>query len=334
MASSVYPIPSGGAATTTFGQQTTVPAAGNLYKFTLALGAGVYNIACISSTVATITFLNGSSEITTVTTTSGAVTATLSTASTHAVVSINTGTNIDITFTQTKVLLPNGAPSGTLYTITSTQTFTGRGKAWVCLVGGGDGGNGGYPYQSSGGSGGASGYVHSGIITLTEDVLVTIGTAGTGGTRNNNQANNGNAGNHTTVGNLLSSASGSRANGASGQYESGGTRRGNNGNVSAGYPYPWITNLGGPGNNGLTGSGGSSSYNYAMGAEGGNGGSGLIGAGGKGGWDGVPAANATGYGGGGGAGGTNNQTFNNTNGTFLNLSGGNGSPGIAYIVVL
>lgn len=334
MSLSVFPLPTAPTSPTTFGQVTTVPAAGQLYKFATTFGTGVYNITCNSSFVATVTFLNGTSEILSTTTTSGAVTVTLTTAPTHAVISINTGTNLEVTFTQTKVLLPNGAPSGTLHIITSTQLFTGRGKAWVCLVGGGSGGNGGYPYQSEGGSGGASGRIVSGTVNLTQDVLVTIGAGGTGGTRNNNQANSGNAGGETTLGNLLTSANGGRGNGGQGTFQSGNTRYGNPGNVSPGYDYPWITNLGGPGNNGLTGGGGASSYNYAVGAYGGSGATGLIGAGGRGGWDGVPAENATGYGGGGGGGGTNNQTFNNTNGTFLNLSGGNGTAGIAYIVVL
>lgn len=334
MSINVFPEATIGSTPTTFGRLATIPNANNVYKVIVDLGAGTYTATCISSTTTTMYFMSGATQIATATTTSGTVSVNLTSAIDNVIVTINTGTNIELTFTQTKILLPASAPSGTLYTITSSQNFSARGKAWVCLVGGGSGGNGGHSSQTEGGRGGDSGRVLSGVTTLTEDVAIQIGAGGIGGTRNNNSSNAGNAGGATTLGNLLTSANGGFASAPNGYSSNSPVRRGAAGNVSSGHGFPWIANLGGPGNNGLTGSGGFSSYNYAVGAEGGEGGVGLIGAGGKGGWDGVPAANATGYGGGGGGGGTNNNVFNNVNQTYTNASGGNGTAGIAYIVMV
>lgn len=338
MSLSVFPLPTAATSPTTFGQVTVVPAAGALYKFAATFGSGVYTITCVSSTITTMSFMNGTTNILDAATSNGTVTVTLATAPTHVILSTNTGTNIEVTFTQTKVLLPTGAPSGVLYTITSTQMFTGRGKAWVCLVGGGNGGNGGIPAQTEGGNGGASGKVLSGTVTFTEDTLVTIGAGGVGGTsgtqNNYYSPNAGAAGGATTLGSLLTSANGGAGAGGYGTYQSGNTRLGREGAASPAYNYPWITNLGGPGNTALTGGGGASSYNYAVGAYGGSGYAGLIGTGGRGGWDGVPAESGTGYGSGGGGGSTNSWAYNNTNQTFTYLNGGIGAPGIAYIVLV
>jgi hypothetical protein len=334
LAQSIFPAATIASTPTTFGRLATIPNANNVYKVIVELGAGTYTTTCTSSTNASVYFMNGTTEIASGTTTSGTLTTNLASSVDNVIVVINTGTNVEVTFTQTKIILPSSAPSGTLYTINSSQTFSARGKAWVCLVGGGSGGNGGTPSQTTGGRGGDSGRIFSGVVSLSEDVMVTIGAGGNGGTRNNSGPNNGNSGGSTTIGNLATSANGSSASAPNGYTNENNVRRGLAGNVSSGHGLPWITNLGGPGNNGLTGSGGYSSFNYAVGAEGGEGGSGLIGAGGKGGWDGVPAANATGKGGGGGGGGTNNGAFNNTNATYTNASGGNGTQGIAYIVVI
>lgn len=334
MALSVFPETTIASTPTTFGRLATIPNANNVYKVIVELGAGTYTTTCISSTNATVYFMRGTTQVATATTVSGTVTTNLASSVDNVIVTINTGTNIEVTFTQTKIILPSSAPSGTLYTINSTQNFSARGKAWVALVGGGSGGNGGNQSQTNGGNGGASGAVFSGVVTLTEDVAVTIGAGGNGGTRNQNVSNVGNAGGATTVGNLATSASGSSGAGGNGTTEDSNLRTGRPGSVSPAHGLPWITNLGGPASNALTGGGGASSFNFAVGATGGNGATGLIGAGGRGGWDGVPANNATGLGGGGGGGGTNNSAFNNTNMTYVNATGGNGTQGIAYIVVI
>ena len=274
MAQSVFPSATIASTPTTFGRLATIPNANNVYKVIAELGAGTYTTTCISSTNATVYFMSGTTQIATGTTVSGTLTTNLASSVDNIIVTINTGTNIELTFTQTKIILPSSAPSGTLYTINSTQNFSARGKAWVTLVGGGSGGNGGNQSQTEGGRGGNSGGVLSAVVTLTEDVAITIGAGGNGGTRNQNVSNSGNAGGATTLGNLLTSANGSVASAPNGYTSENNVRRGQAGNVSAGHGYPWIANLGGPGNSGLTGSGGFSSFNYAVGAEGGNGGSG------------------------------------------------------------
>jgi hypothetical protein len=72
--------------------------------------------------------------------------------------------------------IPNG-----MQLFTSSGTWTkpaGIGKAWVILVGGGGGGGGG---GYGAGTGGGSGAYCEGIVTVTGNVSVTVGTGGAGG---------------------------------------------------------------------------------------------------------------------------------------------------------
>ena len=104
------------ATTTTFGREFTAANTSTLYSATVSLDPGVYTVTCASGTVTTVIFMNGSTTVTTASTSSGTVSVTLGTAVTKVLYSINTGSNIAITLTQTKIVLPFGSASGVVQT--------------------------------------------------------------------------------------------------------------------------------------------------------------------------------------------------------------------------
>ena len=96
MALSVFPIP-----VTAIGKNIncTVPSANTLYAGTVNIIAGLYRVTCVSSTIANLTFWNGSTLIGTATTASGTVDFNLSTAATKITVTTDTGSSIIVTAT-------------------------------------------------------------------------------------------------------------------------------------------------------------------------------------------------------------------------------------------
>ena len=96
--------------------------------------AGVYTISCTSTVTANVDFWNGSAYIGTATTVSGTVLYSLGTAATKALVySSSAGTVVSIS--QTGAAL---APvSGTLDTLTNSQTYNQTGLAYIVAVGAG-----------------------------------------------------------------------------------------------------------------------------------------------------------------------------------------------------
>jgi hypothetical protein len=304
MSSVVFPQPS----TSSISAYNVTATSPNIfYSFAnTVITAGVYRFTCVSSTVATIYFYNGSALLTTAVTSSGTVDVSLSTAPTKVAFFTNTGSNVLITFTFLAAPLSSGA-NGTVDTLTTSQTYTQTGPAFVVVVGGGGGGAGtNSSYGGYKGGGGGSGGVQSSTYTLTGSTVVTIGAAG----NKSGTGNDGNAGGATTFGNLTSNGGGGGS-----PYEGGGlggTPGGVDGgkyNYSAGQEstassYPFVVS-------GTTGSGskGGDSRTYGSG----------IGTSGPGGANG---GDATGYGSGGGGGGNGGT----------NSTGGNGRPGVVYVL--
>lgn len=254
----------------------TAPVSETLYYVAAPFSVGVYNITCVSSTVATVAFYNSNTPITTISTVSGAVSVNLGTAATHIAYSTNTGSNIQILITLVGVPLASGV-SGVLDTITSSGTYTFTGRAAILLVGAGNNGGGGFidhAGRHEGGSGGASGGVSGPhYVELTGSTPVTVGAA-PGGLSSFAGFTTGSAGSGAGGGN--GSAGSSSSNGAP-------VRPGTTGGGAGGRR--WYQN--GPntgGGNGAIGTGGAGGSNSAgspgtgRGAGGGGGsGSGFVG---------------------------------------------------------
>ena len=219
-----------GSSVSSIAQTFTAASPAYRYKSTVDLAVGTYTVSCISSTNATIEFYNGSTLITSVTTTSGTVVVNLATAATNIAYFVNTGTSIIISLQLTGVALTT-ASSGTVDIITNTSTYNQTGLVYYCVVGGGGGGGNGSSQQ---GGGGGSGGIESGRTILNTSTSITIGAAGNGGTGNTNLVNvsgnqfggSGNAGGSTIFGSIAT------VNGGSGG--SGGLVNNWNGGRSAG----------------------------------------------------------------------------------------------------
>jgi hypothetical protein len=304
MSITIFPEPS---ASSVSAYNVTATSSNVLYSFAnTVINAGVYRFTCVSSTIATILLYNGNTLLTTAVTSSGTVDVNISTAPTKVAFYTNTGSNVLITFTFLAAPLSSSA-SGTVDTLTTSQTYTQTGPAFVVLVGAGGGGGGtNSTYGGYRGGGGGSGGVYSSPYTLTGNTSVTIGARGNA----SGSGNAGNAGGATIFGNLTSNGGGGGdayegggAGGTPGGAE-GGKYNYSAGQESAASSYPFVVS-------GTTGSGskGGDSRTYGSG----------IGTSGPGGTNG---GSATGYGAGGGGGGNGGN----------NSTGGNGSAGVVYVI--
>jgi hypothetical protein len=324
MAIDIFPVPvtsSGPNAKT-----IVATAADTLYEGKSSFAVGVYKIDCAAGVVSNVEFLSDAGTVQTLATTvSGTVTVSVLTACDRIRAYTDTGTNTNITIELIASTLPDSmATFGNIVTLTNTQTYAGTstsGYAYAVIVGAGGGGAGGASQGSGWGGGGGSGGVAKGLVALTGNLSVTIGTAGTGGYRAN-----GNTGGATTVGNIT-------ANGGGG------------GNTNVYYGGAGIAGTPGGGNGGnvhgngqlstkvyqfvkLGTTGGGAGMNTGSGTTNSGGGSG-IGTGGNNpnsNNNGHNGGNATGYGGGGGGGGGNNSAND------YNFSGGSGSAGVVYLM--
>ena len=219
MASNVFPQ-----ATTSSvsARAATIVSPSTYYRLSQTFSASVWSITCVSSTIANITFYNAAgSAITNAITSSGSISVNLASDAAYAIIHINTGSNVVVTFTQTALPLVSNTVSfsGTLDTITSSGTYTpesGAGPAYVLCFGAG-GGGGGSGYAASGGGGGGAGGLWAGYYTLPSSLSVTIGAFGNGGGPAGGPANAGNAGGTSVFGNIQ--ATGGRGGGPG----SGGT---------------------------------------------------------------------------------------------------------------
>lgn len=303
MAIQVFPTPSTDAGADAY--SVTATTANVLYAFnnTTELIVGVYTITSPATVVAKIFFYNGANtSFANVSTVSGTVDFNLATQPTEVAFFTSAGTSVPIVFTY-KAEPVTTVTSGTLDTLTNTQTYTETGPAFAIIVGGGGGGAGNRQLNIGGydGSGGASGGVQGIEEYLTGSTTVTIGTAGNGGT-----SANGNAGGATTFGNTTSNGGG--GGNVYGNASTAGTPGGgSNGSTSTASIYTFVVS-------GTTGGGGSGASGIGRGSG--------IGTGGNGGNN--TTANAgSGFGSGGGGARDNNNT---------NALGKAGTPGVVYVV--
>jgi hypothetical protein len=236
MAISVFPTP---ISSTSTAWSVTAGATGTLYQATYNFLPSVYRITCVSGTNATIQFFSGTTLITSAVTSSGTIDVNLGTAATNIKYYINTGTNVLITITLLSSALSTSSFSGTLETLTTTQTYTQTGGAYVVVVGGG-GGGGAYTtndpdYRASGGG---SGGVTSDFISLSGNTSVVIGAQGNAGIGGTNNAQDGNAAGATSFGSLTANGGAGGPAGGSSSATPGGTPGGGAG----GQGKYWVTN--------------------------------------------------------------------------------------------
>ncbi len=311
MATTVFPAQS--AASGVNANTVTSTIANTLYSSALSLSKGVYQITTSpTSSVAVVDFWSGNTYIGSATTISGTVTYNLATsADTIYFTTTSNSTNITITLVANAAIV--AGVSGTLDTLTNSQTYTQTGKAYVLVVGGGGGGMGSmFGNFGQGGGGGGGGLLASPYL-LTGNTSVVIGAGGTPGTGGNPNPNiSANAGGATVFGNLT-------ANGGGGGIKNGGGSAG----TPSGYVGTNGTANGGTGDQG----GGSNSNPYPFvktgNNGGGNGGGSGIGTGGNAPGDTYSNGNAgTGYGAGGGGKGNSNAA----------TQGGAGTAGVVYVL--
>jgi hypothetical protein len=306
------------------------------YVLTRNVSSGVYTVTTSPpATNATILFYNGTTLVTTAVTVSGTVQVNLSQNCDKLWINCDDNSTI-VSFVQTAAAVVVNGLSGTLDTITTTSTYNQTGQLYIVAVGGGGGGTDGFASNAPGGGGGG-GALASHIGVVNTSTSITIGAAG-------NRGNPGNAGGSTSFGNLAVATGGNGATATSSNTNS--STGGNSGNVRTGgstavsdpsrfgdagiaVPNPHLSVT--TGTNGGGGGGSFTGNNNSNGTGGAGGGSG-IGTGGAG-SDSGPAAsnaaagNATGYGAGGG-GGRNWSLATNNKATL----GGNGSPGVVYVL--
>jgi len=296
----------------------TIAAANTQYKYTDNFSTGVYRLTSGSSgVVGKFIFYNNSSVIGTGTTVSGTVDFNLATAATSIIMYAESGTDNQFAIEKVGDSAAVSSLSGTLDTLTNTQTYNQTGLLAVIAIGGGAGGGGTYQTTNAAGAGGDAGSLASYIGYVNTSTSVTIGAAGTGGPANGN-GNDGNAkgnsGGQTSFGNLAVAAGGVASN-----SWVGGTTGGQGGGPNIGaagsggvVANPFLSVK--SGTNGGGGGGG-----RATGA--GNGGGSGIGTGGAGGNTNNAAVAGTGYGSGGGGGRT----------TPVQV-GADGTAGVVYVL--
>lgn len=314
MAVSVFPAAT---ISTVNGQAYKVPAKGVKHKLTGTFKAGVYTISCATSTIATVTFQEGST-FTNAVTSSGTVTFNLASDADAVYVSINTGTDIVVSITKTAESVPGAAISGTLDTITATGTYSTTGNLYVVCIGGGAGGGEGQANNNYPAGGGGSGGIDSGFVTTTSSTSVTVGAVGAGNVEPQS------TGGTTSFGAFFSATGGqSGRNGAytvneGGAGGAGGSPNGSNGtegNGNGGNTAASINStitIGSVTANVSGGTGGAKSSGNS-GTPGGNGGKGATAT--------AAAIAATGYGGGGGGGSSPD-----------NRTGSAGTAGVIYVL--
>jgi hypothetical protein len=303
----------------------TVASANTAYTTPANLKPGIYRVTCISTTVANVAFYGtDNAHLVTATTSSGTVDVVVGAAVAKLVYWINTGSNVVVNIERLAIKLPTGTASGTLETITTSQTYSGSGYGIVLAVGGGGGGGGGWSANpGSAGGGGGSGGLRVGGTTLS-GMVITIGAGGNAGARGT-PATAGGAGGATTAGNQTANGGGGGSPGGGGYNVAGA---GGAGGTPSGV-------AGGTGNN-LVGNGGvtlaasvAPIRNDTTGGGAGGNIAGWVAQGSGIGTGGIPNGTnangnaATGYGAGGGAGLGNVTTAGNA---------GAGSPGVVYIL--
>jgi hypothetical protein len=304
----------------------SIETANTAQKVTRTVASGVYTIS-VSPTTSTafVEFISGTTYIGNTTTISGSVTFNLGTAADKVFIQSSGASDV------VTVNLVASAPvyeniSGTLDTITASGTYSQTGLLWVMAIGAGGGAGGGNGGGYIGGSGGGAGGMAIYYGNVAAPTAVTIGAIGTGGSN----GASGTAGGTTSFGSLAVATGGAAGRGGSvgnPTDTAGGVGTTGNTLITGGF---------GGGNNipaatvnkflaiktGTYGGGGRGRHGGSWGESAGAG-DGGIGTGGAGGGNNNNGSAATGYGSGGGAGGGNGSGTSN---------GGNGSPGVIYVL--
>jgi hypothetical protein len=340
MATNVFPVAVTSSSSVS-AKAATIAGSGQYYKLSEKFVASVWTITCVNTTIARVVFFDAAgSSVGGAATSAGAISINLASDAAYALVTIDTGSNVVVTFTQTALPLISSSISfsGTLDTITSSGTYTpasGAGPAYVLCFGAG-GGGGGSGNAASGGGGGGAGGLWAGFHTLPSSLSVTIGAFGNGGGPSGQEATAGNAGGTSVFGNIQATGGngggpGSGGTGGTtgiGSTTGGGSSindlgtnialaSGGNGVTNAGTATPGIA-LVSPVQSVKSGSTGGGGAGSGAGSPSSGAGSG-IGTGGNGVGSGGAGNAATGFaaGGGGGSGGAS--------------SGGRGSAGVIYV---
>jgi len=298
-------------------------AANTAYSTAVNLPAASYLITCVSTTNTTIALIGeGGTVVASGVTSSGSLVLAPAANVRQINYFTNTGSNIAV------IIALQGRPfttavTGTLDTLTTTQTYTQTGYGRVCVVGGGGGGGGVVAGTTIPSSGGASGGVNVPALPLilTGSISVVIGAAGAGVS-----GGNATSGGTTSFGATTATGGGGGFLGISGTgppftpRPTAGSPNGGTGDTVDAGGAPSGTGL--PVVSGTTG-GGAYGFTAAWGTGGGNNGSG-IGTGGAGGAQATAGGNATGYGAGGGGAGSGTPT--------ASRAGGSGTPGVVYVL--
>lgn len=293
--------------------------ANEYYGTNYTFDTGVYTLSASVGSIR-VSFWSGSTEVVTATVTTTASTVSLGQPCSRVVISANTASaRLSIAYSG----LPLAPGSGLVETFTNSQTYTGTGVGYVLIVGGGSGGGAGNVGGNAGPGGGSGGVVLVGPITFAGTEAIVIGAAGNGGATNGAAGNAGGAtsfGNYTANGGSGATA-GTTGGGAGGGGGGGGVNSGGASGSASTAPNvvrPTLTTGGGGGGGYSSGTG------SAAGAAGAGSGIGTGGSGGNANGPTGPGNNASGYGAGGGGGGAR--------GGIASGVGGNGSPGVVYVV--
>jgi hypothetical protein len=317
MATTVFPVAVASSSGSVSAYTIPAAAASTLYSSAFAVAKGVYTITTSpSNSVAVIDFWSGNTYIGTTRTVSGTVTYNLGTAADLIYVTVNTAdTNVTLTLVANAAIV--SGVSGTLDTLTTSQTYTQTGKAYVVVVGGGGGGMGNQFGNFGSGCGGGGGGLLASPVTLSGSTSVVIGARGNAGTGGNPTPNvAANAGGATTFGTLTANG------GSGGNYASGNQSTGTSGGTPSGYITD--TSATATGSQNIGGQNSNPANFVVSGNNGGGGGYGGAGRGNGIGTGGGGAGSAgTGYGAGGGGVGSNSNAA---------TTGGVGTAGVVYVL--
>lgn len=325
MSISVFPAPTAAASSNAFAAE--LAAKNTTYEHINNFEPGVYTVTCApTSSNVSVSFVNATSVLSNVSTTSGTVSITLTSTATKVYLTLfNSASTLPTIVTITKtasILTPDDIGNGTLDTINATGTYNQTGTLAVLAIGGGMHGTLGNASNYRGEDGGRAGFINGGVVVTNTATTVTVGAKGVA----RNSANGSDvAATNSSFGNLITTNAASNAwvngNGGAGGYA-------NNvqptvGNASQAF-FSWN------GNSTTGGGGGGSSIQITntFRAGGGSGiGTGGTGGGNTGGNAATTAGtDATGKGAGGGGGGGTRDA--NATGRLA----GDGSDGVIYVL--
>jgi hypothetical protein len=316
MATTVFPVAVASSSGSVSAYTIPATAAATLYSSAFAVAKGVYTITTSpSSSIATVDFWSGNTYIGTTRTASGTVTYNLGTAADLIYVTVNTAdTNVTMTLVANAAIVTG--VSGTLDTLTASQTYTQTGKAYVVVVGGGGGGMGNMFGTFGSGCGGGGGGLLASPVTLSGSTSVVIGARGNAGTGGNPTPNvAANAGGATTFGTLTANG------GSGGNYASGNSSTSTSGGTPSGYAG---NSAAATGSQNIAGENANPANFIITGNNGGGGGYGGAGRGsGIGTGGGGSGSAGSGYGAGGGGSGSNANAA---------TTGGVGTAGVVYVL--